>query len=385
MENRAHDEDLAGCRILLIAVPALGDVLLCTPLLRALRAAAGTEIDVLVRRGHAEVLEGNPDVGRIIQVDRRPSVLQHVEMSRRLFRRYDVVVSNSTSDRMALYALLLGRRRIAVVPPSDGKLPWKRWVSERYTIVDAQHCHTLITIRRLGGLLDLRIDQQITPPRAHSGHAVLTALLGPGWEHESYAIIHPAPASAYKRWHAPGWRAVVSYLKDRAMRVVLTGGPAPAELDYLNRGLGLPRDSIINLAGQLRVGDISSLLEHCSVFIGVDTVVTHMAAALGAPTVALFGPTNPVVWGPWPQGYRDSDCPFVKHGSQQVGNVYLLQGPGSCVPCSRQGCFDHPDSDSHCLQALSARDVVQAIDTLLPHAETTAANGLLERLSTGPL
>lgn len=82
MENRAHDEDLAGCRILLIAVPALGDVLLCTPLLRALRAAAGTEIDVLVRRGHAEVLEGNPDVGRIIQVDRRPSVLQHVEMSR---------------------------------------------------------------------------------------------------------------------------------------------------------------------------------------------------------------------------------------------------------------------------------------------------------------
>lgn len=375
MDNRFLDRGLTGRRILLIAVPALGDVLLCTPLLRALRAAARARIDVLLRKGHAGVLDGNPNVGRIIQLDKHPSMSQHMEMLRRLLRAYDVVVSNSTSDRMAFYALAAAPRRISVVPPYGHGLRWKRWLAEKYTVVDAEHCHTLITIRRLGALLGLAVDQRITPPSAHNSDAALNALLGPDWDNDNFAVVHPTPASPYKRWHIMGWRLVAQHLRNKGFRVIVTGGPSVEELDYVNHALRLPKDSVTNLAGKLRLGDISSLLERCSIFVGVDTVVTHLAASLGAPTIALFGPTNPLVWGPWPRGYAKNDHPFGKHGSQRVANVYLLQGPGSCVPCGRQGCLDHRNSRSNCLLALSPNDVMRAIDSMVTQHADMAANG----------
>ena len=80
--------------------------------------------------------------------------------------------------------------------------------------------------------------------------------------------------------------------------------------------------------------------------------MTHLAAATGAPTVALYGPTDPRLFGPWPVGGLAD--PWVAAGTiQRRGNVWLVQNPLPCLPCQQEGCQRHLESYSHCLDELS--------------------------------
>ena len=99
-------------------------------------------------------------------------------------------------------------------------------------------------------------------------------------------------------------------------------------------------------------------------FVGPDTSTTHLAAAAGCPTVALFGPTDPRIWGPWPAG--GLAAPWNASGAiQQRGNVVLVQNPLPCLPCQLEGCERHVGSASVCLQELAPEQVLAGIDLAL--------------------
>lgn len=93
--------------------------------------------------------------------------------------------------------------------------------------------------------------------------------------------------------------------------------------------------------------------------------MTHIAAATGTPTIALFGPSNPVKWGPWPHDWKSFESPWQRRGSARQGKVFLLQGPGECAPCLLEGCDRHLDSRSDCLDALPLEQVTQAAEKML--------------------
>ncbi len=100
------------------------------------------------------------------------------------------------------------------------------------------------------------------------------------------------------------------------------------------------------------------------VYIGPDTAITHLAAATGTQTVALFGPTDPRIWGPWPAGGLDR--PWAPAGTiQNRSNVWLVQNPLPCLPCQQEGCERRLDSHSQCLDELSVGQVVSAVDRAL--------------------
>ena len=101
---------------------------------------------------------------------------------------------------------------------------------------------------------------------------------------------------------------------------------------------------------------------------GPDTSVTHLAAATGTPTVALYGPTDPRLWGPWPAGGLGE--PWAAAATiQNRGNVWLVQNPPSCpwsiLPCQQEGCERHLDSYSRCLDELTVSQVLSAVDGAL--------------------
>jgi heptosyltransferase-3 len=103
--------------------------------------------------------------------------------------------------------------------------------------------------------------------------------------------------------------------------------------------------------------------------------VTHLAAACGIPTLALYGPSNPVKWAPWPAGCTDEPSPWRMLGRpwQRRHNVLLLQGVqpadlGSCLPCRLEGCERHVASKSRCLTELPADPVIRAAQELLSRA-----------------
>ena len=103
-------------------------------------------------------------------------------------------------------------------------------------------------------------------------------------------------------WAQPGWTQLIQWLIQEKIQVVLTAGNCPLEKDYIGQICHPFPDQIANLAGKLSLSELGFLLSNATAYVGVDTLTTHMAAASGLPTIAIFGPTPPTVWGPWPEG-----------------------------------------------------------------------------------
>ena len=164
---------------------------------------------------------------------------------------------------------------------------------------------------------------------------------------------------------------MIAWLRARGYAIALTGGPAEAEVAYANAIATSAGGEIINLAGRLSLGETAETIRRSKLFIGPDTSASHIAAATGTPTIALFGPSNPVRWGPWPKGWSSSESPWKLAGSGRNGNVYLIQGSGACVPCKLEGCEANLHSWSDCLLMLDANRVLDAAAELLGMAPDT--------------
>jgi heptosyltransferase-3 len=144
------------------------------------------------------------------------------------------------------------------------------------------------------------------------------------------------------------------------LRIVLTGGNDAAELAYVARlAVGMP--GALNLAGTLSLAQTACVVAGAAAYVGPDTALTHVAAALGVPTVALFGPTDPLKWAPWPKGHDVAHSPWRRLGDQRSGAVYVVQGAAPCAPCNKEGCERHINSYSDCLLALPAARVINAL------------------------
>jgi heptosyltransferase III len=118
------------------------------------------------------------------------------------------------------------------------------------------------------------------------------------------------------------------------------------------------------LDGKLSWPQLAALLSRANVYVGPDTSVTHLAAASGCPTVALYGPTDPRLWGPWPvDGLQPN---WEAAGAlQRRGNVWLVRHPLPCQPCQEEGCNRHIASFSYCLDRLAADRVLVGVEEAL--------------------
>ena len=367
-------------RILVVCLRRLGDVLLATPLIRSLRRAfPDAVIDALVFSATAAVLEGNPDLDRVIAWPARAGVLGTLRVAGPLFRAYDLACAVTASDRAQFLAAWAASRRSVTV---QAEFP-RGWLNPVRTGYEPARLHTVTQGLRLLRPLGVAPVPELVPPRA-AGTAGIEALLGAGWEDRKFAVVHPAPMFRYKAWTFEGWCALVEALRARGLRVVLSGGPATKEQAFVVRLQAalkpegsnattppLPHADVISVAARLSLAELSRVLERAAVFVGPDTSVTHLASACGTPTVALFGPSSPVTWGPWPQGWTGpGDSPWTLRAPvQQIGRVAILQGTqgrfGHCIPCLQEGCERHLGSGSDCLDQLTAARVVAAVDQLL--------------------
>jgi heptosyltransferase-3 len=148
--------------------------------------------------------------------------------------------------------------------------------------------------------------------------------------------------------------------------VILTGSAGQRDQDCIAplRGLA-PAPQLLDLSGQLDFNQLADLFERAALYIGPDTSVSHLAAATGVPVIAIFGPTNPLRWAPWPARPAAQALFARSTAVQQVGNVTVLQGVQSCVPCGKAGCEDHRASRSDCLQSITPEQVLREAERVL--------------------
>lgn len=350
--------------VLVVVVQRLGDVLLATPLIRSVKQAwPHAAVDALVFEGTEGAISANPDIRRVLTIPLRPGRLAHLRFIWRLLRRYEVALSVQAGMRPTLYAFLAGRWRAGMHLPTR-KGPWKRHLLSKWILFDNLNVHTVAMSLALADLIGVPRRAEVVVSWSAQEEQRASQVLGddPG---EPLAVLHTYPKYRYKMWHRDGWIEVARWLSTRGFRLVLTGSGDPAEIAYVDDLARAMPAGTINAAGKLTLGASACLVSRARLYVGPDTAMTHVAAALGVPTAALYGPTNPVKWGPWPRGHASQTSPWRRCGSQHVGNVVLLQGPGACVPCHLDGCDRHIRSTSDCLQELSAAWVIAAVEQLL--------------------
>ena len=363
-------------RVLIIATRQIGDVLCTTPLMRRARELwPAACIDVLGYDNTMGMLAGNPDINQVIESSEHPGPAEYRQLIRRLFRRYDLAIVTQPSDRAHLYGLLAAPKRVGIVPQAKAHNWWKKWLCLHWVELDYWQQHVVVERLRL---LPPARQASLTPPVAEPLPSQLQPLVGQG----RLVVVHATPMWRFKRWPVSHWAALVSDQLRQGHKVVLTGSASHQDqslnqeiVDQVQQSgvgpIGQVSAQLFNAAGLLSLGQVASLLKAAWAYVGVDTSITHLAAACGTRTIALFGATPPTNFGPWPQqtavadqmqsvwqlrGEPDSSDQSIR--LQTVGSVTIVQGPGQCVPCRKAGCQDRFDSHSDCLDRLPATAIM---------------------------
>jgi heptosyltransferase-3 len=352
--------------VLVVCPRRIGDVLFATPVVRSLKTAySSAAIDMLVFDGTEGIVSANLDVRRVLTISPRPGWKEHVSLYRAIWRRYDLAVSLQPSDRSTLYAWASAKVSVGILVDEPNAW-WKRQLLTDWVPLDNLATHTVSLNLRLLDLLGVMpLATPIVSWRS-TDEEMIRSLVPSDGEHRTNVVLHVSPKFSYKQWTVSGWVELARRLAGRGRRVIVTAGDSQEDRAYVSTLLPNFPSDCIDLAGRLSLPALGCLLSRATLYVGTDTAVTHMAAALGTPTVALFGPSNPIKWGPWPKDWpASSQSPWVFKGSQRQGNVVLIQGEGDCVPCLHEGCDRHVNSLSDCLQHLRADRVVAAAEQLL--------------------
>ena len=301
--------------------------------------------------GTESLLEGQPFAHQVFTVSADMPWRAQWSLGMRLRRQYDAAFVLTASDRPMALARIAAPEIHALIPASGWQYAWKRRLARRWIPYETAE-HMVWRAMRLAGGANLPLV-----PRAglewtdEDENAVRAAL---PWDADApFAHVHPFARWRYKWWPRERWRELMQRMTDAGLRVVVTAAPGEREAaEALAEGLG---DGVRVLAGRLNWRQLACLSRLARVFVGLDTANTHLAAGAGARVVALYGPTDPRIWGPWPVAFGGA-APWrasAPDGVQRRRRISLLQGKQACVPCQLEGCERRPDSDAECLSGMS--------------------------------
>jgi heptosyltransferase I len=302
-------------KILIVRLSALGDIVHALPVLAAIRKAApDASIDWLVEENYASILSIVSGLRRRVIVRARTSFespeavsfagplgfFQAVAFMRR--QRYDVALDLQGLIKSALWASLSGARRVIGFDRAHLREPIARLfyservgpTGQRANEPTGQHViHKNLSIL---SALDIRPGPAEMPMRPHASSDTLNAIESAGGVRR-YIVLNPGAAWPNKRWPPERFGALATALRDRTgLRSLVTWGPSERDL----------ADSIVRAssgaaaaAPATTVSDLGVLMREAALVVSGDTGPLHIAAAMGAPLVGLYGPTWPERNGPW--------------------------------------------------------------------------------------
>lgn len=343
-------------RICVIRFGAIGDLLMTTPTLRALkRLYPDAEITVVTGNGMRPVLEGNPVVADIVEFDKRidGKVGRFLQFCAPLrARRFDLVVNLQRSVKSVLMAGLMRPGRILTHRTIDTKGASGR----RRHGVD----NFLDTLRPPGvdpASCDRHLDWFV-PNSARESLRTLLADCGVQ-DSDRLLLVNPGATAVSRRWTVPQLAAIVHAVEDAFpdFRIVVCGGRG---IDQ-ELAAGALRDrpsAILDLTGKTSLPEAAALLARATVLVTGDTGPMHMAAAIGTPMVALFGATDSDRTGPM------DPAPYRRRGTALPMVLADRDGLG-CAPCMSRTCAR---GDQECLRRLTPERVVDAVRRVLAAA-----------------
>ena len=301
-------------RVLVLKPCCIGDVLMATPVLASLRAAwPEARIEWAVDRHSAPVLEGNPhldgclDATGCVRGDLSAAALWRL-VRRVRAARFDAVFVPDRSPVLAWAA------RASGAPLRVGLASGWRGLAHSVRVAappsaPRHEMEVYLDLVRAIGLSPAPCRPVFAPTADHRAAAERVSVAAPN--DGPWAALHPGGGVnpgmrlVEKRWPAERFASIAGRLVAAgAGAVFLLGGPDDRPLtEVVARGVdsaGGDSSRLLDVAGRLRLPEVGALVERCALFVGNDTGVTHLAAAVGTPVVAVFGPTDPARYGPMP-------------------------------------------------------------------------------------
>lgn len=332
-------------KILLVQTSFLGDTILSTPVIGAIKSAyPDAELWMMTTPLSTELVRRDPMLAGVIPFDKRGAasgISGLVKMGRDLKRMaFDRVYSLHRSYRTAVLLWLAGiPMRIGC---ADAKLPFF------YHEVRPRDMNAHDVIRNLSILSKAELpdphaaEMQLYPPTADEVTPEVRDRLA---SCSPYAVLAPGSVWRTKQWQWQGFRSVAAYLLDRNIHVVLLGSADDSQVcAKVAQGL-----DVIDLSGRTSIADAMHLVAHASLMVCNDSMSQHMASALKTPTVVIFCATSPAFgYGPW------KNRAIVK----EVQHL-------DCKPCRSHGSKTCPNNTEACMRELDAAEVIEAAGQLL--------------------
>lgn len=346
----------APSRILILKPSSLGDVVHALPLLAALRRSLpGAHVAWLVGTSFAPLLEGHPQIDEVIPFDR--ARFGRLWRSPRVFldfwafviglrrRRFDLVIDLQGLIRSGIMAWFSGaRRRVGFADARE--LAWVFYTQRLRCPSGTLHAvDRIMTVAAALGLEPRPIEFPLAVTSDEREAAARRLAEAAGRPVRSFAAVLPGARWESKRWPVEKWSALVGRIESAGLGPCVLLG-APDEREAARRIVAAcaaeapDRAVPIDLTGRTSLRELTALLDLAARVVCSDSGPMHVAAALGKPIVAIFGPTDPKKTGPY--GVPDP--------------VAALALP--CAPCLRRVC---PLGHHDCMRRLEVEDVFRRV------------------------
>ena len=367
--------------ILIIRLDEIGDFVLTTPFLRAIRSHyARARITLMIKAGIGAMARACPYVDEVIELppwrkipppfDQVAAYIRAKRLARTYLmeRKFQYAINPRIDiDNVAALAIPYYARIPYRIGYGEAGLPIRKLKDAGYDgflthrVMPQAAVHEVVSALRVAQYCGARIkDSRLELWPGEESRAVVDAVLA-GFRQPGRALIAMAPGASLgrRRWPIEAFASLASQLITQfSVQIVVVGGSEDVALgEYLIDVQSDKGRHILNLAGRLRLQETAALLGYCAVFVGNDSGPMHMAAAMGVSCVEVschpvngdpVGSNSPVRFSPWGVPHR------------------VLQPVHATPPC-RDGCAK---SYAHCITAIAVEEVFRAVQELLPAAES---------------
>ena len=351
-------------KILIIIQRSNGDVLLSLPLINALHNFyPSADIDLLVNDDTFSVADLLPHIKNIhifsYQRKKDERIKQELSIILSIYRKYDLSINLTSSDRSVLYAILASKKSISAVEKNNKKSWWKKYLLTLNYSFDLNK-HILVNNLEPLRLLNIEHDYFLDSPKISEAVTKKVRSRIKKMGVKDFIILHLSAQYNYKIYPQHLRDKLLSYLNNLNVTIVLTGSNSDIDLKIKEQLPSFP--NIVDLIGVTSLEEYFALSELSIGYIGMDTLNMHIAAAQNKRIFAIFGPTKLALWSPWCNVLKKSateDIPF-----QTYGNISIFQARMPCVACGKAGC-DDLHGESECLNNIDPKVIFKEVENWL--------------------
>lgn len=352
---------MSSLKILIIIQRSNGDVLLAASLINEIYNHFQTDgIDLLINDDTLPVAKSLSNINKIHTFSYTKKNTnrwrQEREIINLIFRKYDLSINLTSSDRSVLYALLASKKSISAIERKTSKSWWKKKLLSSSYYFDSNK-HILLNNLEPLSLLGIKSSIKLSPLARDENAEQSIQYKLQTLNIDNFLIFHPSAQYQYKMYPEKLRTELFHLLNGLGVSIIVTGGSN--NLDSQVREEIPHLDNIINWIGNTSMNEYIALSKLSMAYIGMDTLNMHLAATQNKRIFAIFGPTKLDMWSPWSNELKISAS--VNMPMQTYGKVTIFQANMPCVACGNAGC-DNRHGKSECLDHIDPHMIFNEVE-----------------------